>query len=166
MKTVPVYIVGFVISVTLAVFSDYFRHRFYILIGALCLSLVGTFMLIFVHDQPKTTEYAAMYLLTAGVLSSTPVALCWFNTNMQSNIRKGVGTAWQVTMGMLAGIVATYSFPAKDAPKFIMGYSITLAFIGIAVLSTVAYKIGVVKENRRVKDANREGHEAVFQLYG
>jgi len=133
--------------------------------GALILSMLGTFMLIFVHDQPFTTQYAAMYLLTAGILTAPPIALCWFNTNMQSRMRKAIGSAWQITMGMIAGIIATYSFRTKDSPKFILGFAITLVFIGIAMISAVTYKIGVVRENRRRKEANIDEDGTVFQLY-
>ena len=42
-----------------------------------------------------------------------------------------------------------FAFLAKDAPKYILGYSICIAFIGLSLLSCTVYFFGVGRENRR-----------------
>ena len=49
----------------------------------------------------------------------------------------------------VGGIIAVFAFLAKDAPKYVPGYSICIAFIGLSLLSCTVYFFGVGRENRR-----------------
>lgn len=90
-----------------------------------------------------------------------------------------MGTAWQIGFGnsasptpiaarrtpltltprspLVGGIIATFSFLSKDAPKYIPGYSICIAFIAFSFLSCVAYFASVTWENRRRDRLQAEG---------
>lgn len=81
--------------------------------------------------------------------------------------RRAVATGWQVGFGNsmsrsrlcslqftdvlepVGGIIAAYSFLAKDAPRYITGYSICIAFICLSMLSCGVYFLGLVWENRQ-----------------
>jgi hypothetical protein len=69
---------------------------------------------------------------------------------------RAVGSAWQIGFGNIGGIIATYAFLAKDAPKFKPGYSICLAFICLSAASCCIYFVSVVTQNR-----NRDRTHAV-----
>lgn len=49
----------------------------------------------------------------------------------------------------VGGIISTFSFLAKDAPKYISGYSVCVAFLGISMAASCVYFVGVTLENRR-----------------
>ena len=49
----------------------------------------------------------------------------------------------------VGGIVAAYAFLAKDAPRYIPGYSLCIASICFSAASSCAYLIGCMWENRR-----------------
>lgn len=49
----------------------------------------------------------------------------------------------------VGGIVSTFAFLAKDAPKYIPGYSICIAFLLFSLLSSTVYCAGITWENRR-----------------
>ena len=51
--------------------------------------------------------------------------------------------AWTV-----GGIIAVFAFLAKDAPKYIPGYSICIAFIALSLIANIVYFLGVSWENR------------------
>jgi hypothetical protein len=47
------------------------------------------------------------------------------------------------------GIISAYSFLAKDAPRYIPGYSICVAFACLSGLTSTIYFVGLVVENRK-----------------
>lgn len=53
------------------------------------------------------------------------------------------------------GIVSSYSFLAKDAPKYLPGYGICIAFTCLSILASVGYFVGVSREmNKRVVESS------------
>ena len=49
----------------------------------------------------------------------------------------------------VGGIIATYSFLTKDAPKYTLGYSICIAFISLTIVSSTAYFTALTFENAK-----------------
>ena len=64
-------------------------------------------------------------------------------------MRRGVGTAFMVGFGNSGGIVATFSFLANDAPKYIKGYSLSLGFISLSAICCTLYFFALASENRK-----------------
>lgn len=64
-------------------------------------------------------------------------------------MRRNVGTAFQFTLGNVGGPIATLSFTAKDAPKYIEGYSLCLGFIGLSATLCTVYFFALISENRK-----------------
>jgi len=60
-----------------------------------------------------------------------------------------VGTAFQIGFGNCGGTIATFSFLAKDAPKYIKGYSLSLGFTGFSAVCCTIYFLALVSENRK-----------------
>ena len=53
-----------------------------------------------------------------------------------------------------------FSFLSKDAPKYIPGYSISIAFIAVSLLANTVYFLGVSWENRtRERNAARGAYD-------
>lgn len=48
----------------------------------------------------------------------------------------------------MGGIVAPYVFLPKDSPKYVPGYSTSLAFIALSAVSCIAYFFAVTSQNR------------------
>lgn len=64
-------------------------------------------------------------------------------------MRRNVGTAFQIGLGNCGGPIATFSFLASDAPKYVKGYSLSLGFIGFAAVCCTLYFFALVSENRK-----------------
>lgn len=69
--------------------------------------------------------------------------------NLGGHHRRSVGSAWQIGFGNIGGIIAVYAFLAKDAPRYVPGHSICIAFICLSATSCVLYFIICAAENRR-----------------
>ncbi|KAH9938667.1 major facilitator protein [Fomitopsis serialis] len=146
--SVPPWACAFALAMLTAAASDYLRHRFVFVLIPTAIALTGFIILLVVHDNAKL-QYAALFLSAMGTYSAMPMIVCWFNTNLGGHQRRAVGTAWQVGFGNIGGIIAVYAFLSKDAPKYITGYSICIAFICLSVVADVVYFISLVAENRK-----------------
>lgn len=62
----------------------------------------------------------------------------------------------------VGGIVASYAFLAKDAPKYHNGYTILISFLCLSAASIIGYYLVIRAENRRLIRENgvdgTEGH--------
>ncbi|EMD33226.1 hypothetical protein CERSUDRAFT_118267 [Gelatoporia subvermispora B] len=146
--SVPPWACAFALAMLTATASDYFRHRFMFAIITTAVALTG-FIILLVEHHNNHLQYAALFLSAMGTYSAMPVVICWFNTNLAGHQRRAVGTAWQIGFGNIGGIIATFSFLAKDAPKYIRGYSICIGFICLGIVADVVYLCSVSLENRR-----------------
>lgn len=104
------------------------------------------------HENRKA-EITGLVLYTMGVISILAVVVCWFSMNMKEHKNKAVATAWQVGFGNISGIVATFAFPSKYAPRYHLGYFLGLGCLCLAGVASLAYFVGCFIENTgRPKD--------------
>ncbi|KAH7350211.1 pantothenate transporter liz1 [Plectosphaerella cucumerina] len=148
LHSVPPWAVAFAFSMTIATISDRIRHRAGFAIFAICVCIAGFAILLTVHNDTKV-QYAALFLVAMGAYTAMPIVVCWFNMNLGGHHRRAVGSAWQVGFGNIGGIIAVYAFLAKDAPRFVPGYSICIAFVILSILACVAYGGACLWENKR-----------------
>ncbi|TFK45294.1 MFS transporter [Heliocybe sulcata] len=158
LHSVPPWATAFFFAMLTAALSDRLQHRWLFSVFTALLALAGFAILIAVHGNVHA-EYAALFLITCGAYTSMPLLVCWFNTNLAGHLRRSVGSAWQVGFGNIGGIIASYSFPSSDGPRYTRGYSISLAFVCLSILSSTAYCIGITMENRRRDRIQREERE-------
>ena len=155
LHSVPPWAVAFGFSMLIAWFSDKLQHRFLFAIFPICVCISGFGILIAVHDNHKV-QYAALFLVAAGAYSAMPVIVCWFNMNLGGHHRRAIGSAWQVAFGNIGGIIAVFSFLAKDAPRYIPGYSISIAFVCLSALSCCLYFAMCSWQNRTRNKSARD----------
>ena len=149
LHSVPPWAAAFVFAMLVAWGSDKAKHRFAFAIFPMCVCITGFALLLGFHDKAhRSTEYAALFLVAMGAYSAMPVVVCWFNMNLGGHHRRSVGSAWQVGFGNTGGIIAVYAFLAKDAPRYIPGYSIGVAFVCLSMISSTIYLISVMYANR------------------
>jgi len=148
LRSVPPWAATFALSMIIAAASDYYERRFIFIMPLLLLSVVGGVVLLNVHDS-VSVRYGALFLAIMGPYGVGPIVSCWFVTNLGGHLRRSVGTAFLIGFGTCGGIVATFSFQAKDAPRFIMGYSIFLGFTGLTAIFCTLYLLALISENRK-----------------
>ncbi|KAI0807683.1 MFS general substrate transporter [Fomes fomentarius] len=146
--SVPPWGCAFVFAMVVAVASDWARMRFAFIVSSLAIALTGFIILLVVHDN-KHLQYAALFLAASGNFTAMPIIVCWTNTNLGGHHRRAVAVAVQVSFASVGGFISAFSFLAKDAPRYIPGYSVTVVFVGISLLSSTIYYLGITRENRR-----------------
>lgn len=155
LHSVPPWAAAFGFSMLVAYLSDRLRHRFLFTIVPICVCITGFAILISVHDN-LDLQYGALFLVAMGAYTAMPVIVCWFNMNLGGHHRRSVGTAFQVGFGNIGGVIAVFAFLAKDAPEYIPGYSISIAFVCLSALSCCAYFVACSWQNRQRERSVRD----------
>lgn len=166
LRTVPVWLVAFVFSMLISFISDHTKHRFLFLVVPISLGIVGFIILLTVHHN-EPVQYFGLFLSLMGTFAPTPICICWFSTNLAGHKRRAVGSAFQIAVGNLGGIVATFIFLAKDAPRYYKGYGVCCGALVLSALMGCVYAFGISRENRLraegkagvVVDENYEGED-------
>lgn len=147
LHSVPPWVAACGLCMIAAFASDSLRHRFLFAVGLTLLAIVGFAMLLGIKDNTNA-KYGALFLCASGLYSAMPVVVCWCTTNFGGHLRRGVGSGWQVGFGNIGGIIATFSFLSKDAPRYIKGYSLAIAFAALSIIFDIIYFISIRRENQ------------------
>lgn len=132
----------------IAFVSDKLKHRFAFMMIPILVCIAGFAILLAVHDNTRL-EYAALFLVTMGAYSALPIAVCWYQQNLGGHRRRAIGSAWQIGFGNTGGIIAVFVFLMKDAPKYITGYSVCIAFSAVSLVAGVVYLWVIMAQNAR-----------------
>ncbi|CAH2353412.1 high-affinity nicotinic acid transporter [[Candida] railenensis] len=130
---------------TTSFISDRFKIRLPFAIGSSLLAIAGLAM-VYASTDPHT-RYAGCFLTASGLYSAMPLLVCWSSLNFGGHLRKGVGTAWQIGFGNIGGIIATFVFLAKDAPKYGPGLIVGISFVCFSILMMLLYFFSVYRLN-------------------
>ncbi len=158
-RTIPVYVVSAAGMLFAAWASDRMRQRYlWILIGTLIATL-GFGLLLGQSGLNRDTKYAAVFLVSLGGYMSTPIALAWMANNMSGHWKRAFGSSFQVTLGNIAGIVASNIFLAWESPRYVTGYGVTFAMLWLGTIAaTVLYLL--LKRENAARDAGKKDDRA------
>lgn len=70
--------------------------------------------------------------------------------------------AIQISVGNLGGAMASNFYRARDAPRYILGHSLSLGFVIAGILSLVGLLVTYNVINRKRERALREGKRAEY----
>lgn len=140
--TVPIYMVALVISISLGVLADKSRQKAYVVAGATALSCLSFIIVVAVPNGK--VKYAFLCFGGGGIWTAVPVFLSWMVTMFDGREKRAVCIALINGIGNTASIYGSFFWPATDGPKYVMGFSLTTAFSGVAfcVVMTAKYFYG------------------------
>ena len=69
--------------------------------------------------------------------------------NLQGHRDRSIGTAWIISCGNCGGFVATFTFLAKEAPRYHTGYAVCMGGTCIGALAASVYAVAVLWENKK-----------------
>jgi hypothetical protein len=153
----PPWAAAFAFAMTIAIISDYLAHRFIFALIPTLIAIIG-FIILLIPNLRSSIYYGSLFLAAAGAYTAMPVIVCWYNTNLGGHHKRSVGSAWQVGFGNIGGIIATYVFLPSTAPRYVLGKSICLGFMGLCIASMVVYFLGCLWQNKRRDRTARRGY--------
>lgn len=102
-------------------------------------------------------RYGGIFLITIGAFPGGPGFLAWASNNAGNPSVRAVSTAYVVTLGTAGGILSTWTYISKDAPKYHTGHTINM--VGqIAVFLLAAGGIVYSKWENKQRDQGKRDH--------
>lgn len=155
LHSVPPVAAALALAVIVAYFSDRTRLRTPYIAFCMALTIVGLVILISVHDS-FSAKYGGIHLVAMGAFAGGPIVICWVIMNLNGHAERSIGTAWVISFGNTGGIVATFSFLAADAPRYIKGYTVCLAVEALGLVAAILYGLLIWRENKKLRTASEQ----------
>ncbi|CAG8179825.1 unnamed protein product [Penicillium salamii] len=166
---VPIYITAAIVAVIAAWVSDRRKQRspfilFFmgmIAIGfIICLASTGRgvpgvmYFGIFVAVVGKYTDRIPTYRCAVahsnlGIYPAFPGNVTWLSVNMAGDYKRAAGMAIYIGIGNLAGAMSSNFYRAQDAPNYILGHSLELAFVVVGMIAAVVLRLAYQRINKK-----------------
>ncbi|ESK95468.1 major facilitator superfamily transporter, partial [Moniliophthora roreri MCA 2997] len=159
--SVPPYVPATVITVVVAFLSDRLRWRGPFILICLPIAIAGYILAIVATTN--TARYAAVFLMATGVYPSGPCILSILPNNSSGHFKKATTTALQLAIANCGGFVATFAYTQDQAPKYIKGHSIALAFLCLAWVLIAANVLYCTWENKARAEGRRQNNLIEYQ---
>lgn len=69
------------------------------------------------------------FLMATGLYASVPCVLVWNSNNSAGHYKRATTSAMQLAIANCGGFVATFIYPAKDAPHYHRGHTVILSLL-------------------------------------
>ncbi|TFK53081.1 MFS general substrate transporter [Heliocybe sulcata] len=156
LHTVPPYVPAAVLTVVVAYLSDRLGWRGIFILICMPVTIVG--YIVAITAQTNQGRYAAVFLMAAGVYPSGPCILSILPNNSSGHYKKATTTALQLAVANTGGFIATWAYTADQAPRYVRGHSIALAFACFAWILVAANVIYCVLENKARRTGRRQSN--------
>jgi hypothetical protein len=162
LHTIPVYVVCTGVTLISAWASDRLRHRYSFIMGGIILATIGYIILLAQGPVegpgalPYSVRYMAVFFVVSGIYITQPISIVWLTNNMGGHYKRAFGTATQIGIGNVGGIIGSNIYLTKQAPRFWTGYGTALAMLWFcALMSTILY-FGMIAENKKRDRGERD----------
>ncbi|KAI0187434.1 major facilitator superfamily domain-containing protein [Xylaria flabelliformis] len=153
--TVPIYIFAAILAVVVAYFSDRIGKRSPFVIACMLAILIG-FILCITGTSPGVI-YAGVFIATAGIYSSFAGNIAWLSNNLAGGYKRSAGMAIQIGVGNLGGAFASNFYRQKDAPRYVLGHALELAFTSVGLIAASILVLSYIRINKKRAKAIRDG---------
>ncbi|KAL2607440.1 hypothetical protein R1flu_026013 [Riccia fluitans] len=152
--TVPPYVLGCIVTLTVGYAADRTGKRGFFNVLSLLIAMVG-FVMNVVPSSGPAVRYAGMFFAAAGMYPAIGNTIAWIANNFEGSYKRGIAMAIAISWGNLQGVVSSNIYRAKDAPHYLTGHAVSLAVLGLALIGTVFLWVRLGTENRKRERGER-----------
>ncbi|KAI9646177.1 hypothetical protein NHQ30_005617 [Ciborinia camelliae] len=153
--TAPPNMVACVSVILVTSLSDHFKRRGIFMLICASIAIIGYIMLI-TTSKPHI-QYGGTFLVAAGSFACPPVVMGWLANNTSPHYVRASASGLQIGLANIAAFIATFTYIAADAPRYITGHAINLGTLGLCLVVT-SITMGYCKwENRMREKGLRDG---------
>ncbi|KAF7723576.1 hypothetical protein EC973_001817 [Apophysomyces ossiformis] len=118
--------------------------------------MIGYMLLVLLKDRGPVAMYIAAIITTTGVFAHIPAMLSWFTNNIGGHTKRGVATAFIISIGNVGGVLGGQIYRADDAPYYTRGHEICMGLMAGVVVVSLTFKFLLERENRRRANLTEE----------
>ncbi|KAJ5804575.1 uncharacterized protein N7518_000878 [Penicillium psychrosexuale] len=148
--TVPIYITAAVVAVIAAWVSDRRKQRSPFIL--FFMGMIGIGFIICLASTGRGVPgvmYFGIFLAVVGIYPAFPGNVTWLSVNMAGDYKRAAGMAIYIGVGNLAGAMSSNFYRAQDAPNYILGHSLELAFVVVGMTAAVILRMAYQRVNRK-----------------
>lgn len=144
--TVPPYTLAAIVCLVGSFTSDRLKTRGLVMLVLTPLTMIG---FILMATVPSTAvRYFALFLSTSAAFTCSPILLAWIVSNSAGPSVRAVVAAYAVGEGNLGSIIATWTYPRSDAPRYINGHFINFGAACILFIVLAVTTLYLRRENK------------------
>jgi MFS family permease len=164
LHTIPIYGVGFVVTLFCAWWSDRIQHRYAFTIVGLAIACIGYIVLLCEGRVSVGARYTALFLVNVGNYITQPLAVVWLANNMGGHYKRSFGAALQIGLGNVGGIIGSNIFLQTEAPHYHTGYGTGLALLLLGFVLCTVFWYGLRWENKKRDRGERDYRLALAEV--
>ncbi|CAO3630814.1 unnamed protein product [Mucor hiemalis] len=161
LMSAPPYVGAVFVMIAAAYSSDRKRDRAFHAIAGASVCLIGYIILNVCIERPAL--YAGVCIAVAGIFVINPIVNAWLTSNIAPDMKKSVATAMAVSANNSAGLLGSNIYRHSDAPRYLRGHRINLAFISIFILLTLLQRFLLNRANEQKKQEKAKLSEEELQ---
>ncbi|KAI8086542.1 major facilitator superfamily domain-containing protein [Halteromyces radiatus] len=154
----PPYAIACFFTVMIALHADKKRERGLHIAVPAFVGMIGYLLLVVLKDRGPVAMYIAAVITTTGVFSHIPSMLSWFTNNIGGHTKRGVASAFIISIGNVGGAIGGQVYRADDAPYYSRGHEICLGLMCGAWVCSLLFKFLLERENKRRDNLTPEQH--------
>lgn len=131
------------------------------LIGFCTLALIGYVLLI--SSRIPAAQYTGTFLAACGVYPMIPIMVMWNGNNIGGSTKRGVGIAMQISIGNCGGVIASFVYRSKDAPRYFLGHGVIMGFLTLSLVLVIVQFFALSAINRKRDAENRSPNEYTIE---
>ncbi|KAK8118187.1 uncharacterized protein PG998_006468 [Apiospora kogelbergensis] len=148
----PPYICGAVSAWVVAVFADKYKWRMPFIVGPqLC--VVVSFAVLFAKAAAIQSNiglcYFAVCLACAGMYPIFPGVNAWNVANSAGAAKRAIAIGYLICAGNIGGVVGSYIYQEREAPRYPTGYGNSLAFASAGIVAMLVLEFCLWSSNQR-----------------
>ncbi|KAK7529842.1 major facilitator superfamily domain-containing protein [Phyllosticta citribraziliensis] len=165
LMTIPPYAIGAVSAFGFAIFADRTSWRYPFLVGPqLC--IITAFVILFAMSGDIKDNVAVCYfavcLACFGMYPVLPSVNAWNVANTPDPAKRSVSIGLLVCTGNVGGLVGSYIYLDKEAPRYPTGYGTSLAFGGAGIIAATCLELLLKRANRKKAAISEEEIHRAF----
>jgi len=169
--SVPPYVAGCIFTVAVGILSDKYKIRGPVVMLSATVAIVGYAILYAAPAKKPGLAYAGTIIGAIGVFPSIAVVLAWAGGNAGGDIKRGVAIAMTIGIANLGGIVSSFIYRTKDAPRFHIGHgtvigSLLMAIVGSCIAMVTYSRLNAQKERRCREEGIDHTQSGLFREMG
>jgi MFS family permease len=152
LMTVPPYVAGAISAVIFSTLSDRFYWRMPFVVAPLLLIVTGYSIIMGLKGQLQAhigPGFFAIILTCMGIYPTHPATTSWTMNNLAPSNRRAIGSAFNICVGNIGGIIGSYMYLDREGPTYPTGFGLSLAFGGSALVAALILEFSFVYANKR-----------------
>ncbi|QIW96790.1 hypothetical protein AMS68_002308 [Peltaster fructicola] len=154
--SVPPYAVAAVMTIFVGWIADRTKQRGLCNIGCSFFGIIGFAMLL--GSQDPHVKYAGTFLGALGIYPCIANTISWAANNVEGSYKRGITLGFVIGWGNLNGVMSSNIYRSQDAPKFIPGHSVVLAYLVLFLLGGSVLTHFTLKAENKSRAAGKRDH--------